>query len=308
MSEFIAVQNHGQEDADLKAFVLREVLPVFQASCSPKLTDTEVQNAVALLFDLLDHRIDDANLDRIGQQVLECFRKRCRNREHVKVADRFEPFAKFVLRLAFPAQYSSLVATLRNRFTLAEVLKELKLAEDAELKAWSLRPWQQFPPTDLPGKPGFKEQVGWTVRFRNTEDHLAPDLDDVRESKLFQSVCVCMVWLAAKFDRDIRVALNRARFSDYLRHVQARFVDIGSRFVELTTEARSSEEYRFLDPLAPLAAAASDGEQTDASTLAEVNRVTVIEAMPCIKAPSGLPPLVPLNEYREVNVTASRHI
>ena len=280
MSEFVTAQNHEQETAGLKAFVLREVLPVFQASYSPKLADAEVKNAVTLLFDLLDHRVDDANLEGIGQQILECLRKRCRNREHVKIADRFEPFAKFVLRLAFPARYSSLIATLRNRFTLAEVLKELKLAEDTELKAWSLCPWQQFPPTDLPGKPDFKEQVGWTLRFRNTEDHLAPDLDDVRESKLFQSVCVCIVWLAAKFDKEIRAALARARFLDYLRNVQTRFADIGSRFVELTTEARSSEEYRLLDPLAHLAVTASVGEQADASKLADVNRVTVIEAEP----------------------------
>jgi len=280
MGEFTTVQNHEQEIAGLKAFVLRETLPVFLASSLPKLPETEVKNAVCLLFDLLGYRVGDANLDGIGPQVLECLRSRCRNREHVKIADRFEPLAKFVLRLAFPARYESLVATLRNRFTLAEVLKELKLAEDTELRAWSLCPWQQFPPSNLLGKPDFKEQVGWTVRFRNTEDHLAPELDDVRESKLFQSVCVCMVWLAAKFDRDIRAALSRARFADYLRCVQARFADIGSRFVELTTEARLSEEYRFLDPLASLPTAASDGEKTDASRLADVNRVTVIEAEP----------------------------
>src|ERR1700722_15730878 len=129
MSEFVTAQNHEQETAGLKAFVLREVLPVFQASYSPKLADAEVKNAVTLLFDLLDHRVDDANLEGIGQQILECLRKRVRKREHVKISDRFEPFAKFVLRLAFPARYSSLIATLRNRFTLAEVLKELKLAE-----------------------------------------------------------------------------------------------------------------------------------------------------------------------------------
>lgn len=280
MGEPATPQDQERATADLKAFVLREVLPVFQASTSPKLTDAEVENAVGLLFDLLGHRIDDPNLDGIGAQVLECLARRVRDRDHVKIADRFEPFAKFVLKLAFPDRYASLAATLRNRFTLAEVLKALGLAQDSELKSWSICPWQQFPPASLPGSPDFKEQVGWTVRFRNTEDHLAPKLDDVRESKLVQSVCVCLVWLTAKFQREIRMALTRSRFSEYLQSVQARFAEIGARFVELSAEARSAEEYRLLDPLAPAPEAASSSEQTDASKLAEGNLVTVIEAEP----------------------------
>ncbi|MCP5524772.1 MAG: NACHT domain-containing protein [Verrucomicrobiales bacterium] len=280
MAEAATAQDQERETADLKAFVLREVLPVFRASHSPKLTDAEVESAVGLLFDLLEHRIDDPNLDGIGTQVLECLARRFCSREHVTIADRFEPFAKFVLNLAFPARYESLAATLRNRFTLAEILKELRLAQDSELKAWSLCPWQQFPPAGLSGTPDFKEQVGWTVRFRNTEDHLAPELDDVRESKLVQSVCVCLVWLTAKFEREIRLTLTRSRLSDYLQSVQTRFADIGSRFVELTTEARSAEEYRLLVPLAPSPEAVSSSEITDASKVADVNRVTVIEANP----------------------------
>ena len=279
-SPLTAVEDDEQDVADLKAFVLREVWPVFHGSSSPKRTKTEVKNAVNLLFDLLGHRVGDPNLDGIGSQVLECLKRRCRNREHVKIADRFEPFAKFVLKLAFPARYASLVATLRHRFTLAEVLKALGLADDSELKAWSLCPWQQFPPPGLPGTSDFKEQVGWMIRFRNTEDHLAPELDDVRESKLVQSVCVCLVWLTAKFDQEIRSALTRARFSDYLQSVQTRFAKIGSGFVELTTEARSPEEYRFLDPLLSSSDAVPSDDETDASKLAEANPVTVIEAEP----------------------------
>ena len=273
-------QFQEQRNADLKAFVLREVLPVFNASHSPKFSEAEVEHAVSLLFDLLEHRVGDPNLDGIGAQVLECLARRFRGREHVKIADRFEPFSKFVLKLAFPARYAALATKLRNRFTLAEILKELGLAQDSELKAWSLCPWQQFPPAGLSGTPDFKEQVAWTVRFRNTEDHLAPALDDVRESKLVQSVCVCLVWLTAKFGREVSEALTRSRFSDYLQSVQARFADIEPRFVELTTEARSADEYRLLDPLAPSPKASSSSEQTEASKLADVNRVTVIEAEP----------------------------
>lgn len=267
MTEITPPRAQERESADMRAFVLREVLPVFKASRSPRLAEATVENAVKLFFELLEHRIGDSNLDGVGTQIQDCLERRCRNREHVKIADRFEPFAKFVLKLAFPTRYATLAATLRNRFTLGEVVKELGLAQESELKAWSLCPWQQFPPSDLPGEPDFKEQVGWTVRFRNTEDHLAPELDDVREAKLVQSVCVCLVWLTSKYEMGIRLALLRSGFSDYLQRVQDRFVDTSARFVELRTESRSSEENRFLDPLGPSPTATSSEAQTDASKL-----------------------------------------
>ncbi len=253
---------------------------MFNASISPKLSEVEVRSGVELLFDLLDHRVGDRNLDGIGTEILDCLIRRCRGREHVRIADRFEPFAKFVLRIAFPARYSSLVTKHRNRFTLAEVLKELKLAEEEELRAWSRVPWHQFPPPDLPGKQNFKEQVGWTVRFRNTEDHVAPELDNVKESKLIQSVCVCLVWLTAKHEQELRLALITSTFSDHLERVQRDLKDIADQFVELTTEPRSSEEYRLLDPLGHSPTATPAEVQTEASKLANVNQVTVIEADP----------------------------
>ncbi len=279
MGESTTSANHEQETADLKALVLRLIRAVFESSSSPKLTEAEVENAVDVLFDLLQHRVGDPNLDGIGTQILESLRRRNHNQHPIKIADSFEPFAKFVLRVAFPDQYRSLEAKHRHRFTLPEVLKELKLADESELQAWSRCPWQRFTPPELPGKPDFKEQVAWTVRFRNTQGHQAPDLDDVREATLFQSVCVCLVWLTAKYEPAIRLALTRSRFSNYLQQVQDRFKDIATRFIELTTEARSSDEYRFLDPLAPQSAAAS-GEQSDASKLIDTHRIVVIEAEP----------------------------
>ena len=211
---------------------------------------------------------------------MDCLARRFCQREHIKIADRFEPFAKFVLKLLFPTRYATLATTLRHRFTLAEILKELDLAEESELKAWSRCDWQQFPPVGLPGTPGFKEQVGWTYRFRNTEEHLAPVLDDKQEAELVQSVCVCLVWLTAKYEREIRAALTKARFASYLERLRSRFAGTGTSFVELTAEKRVAEESRWLPPRTPVLGGGSEGETTAVSKLPEGDRVTVIEAGP----------------------------
>jgi hypothetical protein len=221
----------------IKASVVREVLPVFQASTSPKISDREVQAVVG-----------------------------CQVRAEVRVPGAVRNSG----RNAPPSIHSGrgFEGTCSGR--------------EKELQAWSVCPWQQFPPADLPGKSDFKEQVGWTVRFRNTEGHLAPDLDDARESKLVQSVCVCFVWLTCKFQKEIQSALLAARFSDYLRGVRdsADFNDIRSRYVELLAEARAAEEYRFLDPLASVPDAPAAGDTVKASKLPDANRITVIEAGP----------------------------
>lgn len=122
-------QSREGETADLKAFVLREVLPVFQASSSPNLAEAEVEDAVDLVFDLLQHRIGDPNLADVGKQILDCLKQRYFNGVRVRIADRFEPFAKFLIQLTRPARYSALVATRRNHFLLSQALKELELAE-----------------------------------------------------------------------------------------------------------------------------------------------------------------------------------
>jgi len=282
MSNVEPAENAEQSFADLKRILLREVFPVFRASTSPQVSEGEVELAVEVFFALIKHRIGDPNLDGMGAQIIECLARGFRERQHVKIADRFEPFAKFVLKLVFPKKYDALAATLRHKFTLAEVLKELGLAEDSELKAWSLCPWQQFPPVGLPGTPNFKEQIGWTVRFRNTEDHLAPELDNVREAKLVQSVCVCFVWLTAKLLKEIQRALLTARFCLYLRKLRdnSEFKDTAARYVELLTETRSAEEYRFLDPLAAAPEVSAADEALKASELPEKSRMTVIEAGP----------------------------
>lgn len=274
---------HRAEQAghhDLAAAVLREVTPVFAASVSPRLTRTEIASAVGLLFEVLEHRLDDPNLDGVGGQILGCFARRFPGHERVKLADCFEPFAKCVMKLAEPDRYEALVRTLRNRFVLSEVLKAFGLASEAELKSWSGCAWQEFPPGDLVGKPDFKEQVGWTIRFRNTEAHAAPELDDVREAKLVQSVCVCLVWLTFRLETQLRAALLAARFSDHLQALRDRFADVGSRYVELFAEDRTANEYRFIDPLAAVPDTPSAAQKAEASTLPEVSRVTVIEAEP----------------------------
>ncbi|MHB1309951.1 MAG: NACHT domain-containing protein, partial [Limisphaerales bacterium] len=281
MNEFPPRQNRVKDHADIRSKLLIEVRLVFQESLSPTMSDEEISRAISLLFELLECRIGDPNLDGIGEQILKCLTRRFCQGEKVRLADRFEPFAKFVLKMVDPERYKDRVSKLGNRFTLAEILKAHSLAEDNELKTWGNRSLQQFPPPGLPGTPFFKEQVAWTYRSRNTEEHTAPELNSVQEAKSFQSVCVCLVWLTAKLEKEIRSAITRMRFSGYLRKIiRGDLADIGIRFVELTTETRSPDEYLFLDPLSPPPSVQSPGMETDASRLPDVSRVTVIEAEP----------------------------
>ena len=256
-----------------------EVLPVFRASSSPKLPDAEVRQAVRLFFELLEHKLDDRSLDGAGPQIHDCLVRYFNAREYAKIAAHFELFGKFLLKLIRPARYADLAAKLRNRFVLSEVLKEFALSEESEMKVWTACPWEQFPPADLPGKPGFKEQVGWTYRFRNTEEHLGLERDRVREPLVFRSVCVCLVWLVAKSKREIQSALLRARFSDYLHRLRGdeKLAAMAAECVEPTARFRSAEEYRVSNPLLPLVKAPSAEEEFEVFGLPEANRVTVIE-------------------------------
>ena len=96
------------------------------------------------------------------------------------------------------------------------------------------------------GQSDFLEHVARTYVFRNVDDHQARILNQRQKAQIAESVCVFLVWSVIKFSNEIGGALRTARFAGYLATVRDRFKDIDSRFVELTTEARSSEEYRFL--------------------------------------------------------------
>ena len=280
MSESAPAQNKKQELADLKGKVFREILPTFRASASPRIPDGEVQAAVELLFQLLAHRLGDEELDAVGEQIVVGLRRWFDDAELVKLADRYEPFCKFVLRVIDSSRVAQLQAEAGNRLSAAKVLKALGLVSNKALSVFESCAWEQFPPTGVAGQPDFLEHVARTYVFRNVDDHQTRVLNQRQKAEIAESVCVFLVWCVIRFSREVGCALTTARFADYLGSVRNRYADIGTRFVELTTEARSSEEYRFLDPLAPSPEATSSNEQTDASKLADVNRVTVIEAEP----------------------------
>lgn len=269
----------------LKADVLGEVVPSFRGSLSPKLTADQIQDGVETLFRLLKHRVGDADLDAVGDEILAGLRRWFQDSELVKLADRYEPFCKFLLRVTEPARFAQLQAEAGDRLSAAKVLKELGLVSNKALSVFESCAWEQFPPAGVVGQPDFLEHVARTYVFRNVEDHRARELNRREKADIAESFCVFVVWAVIKFKREIEVALMTARFSCYLELVRNRFADIGARFVELTTESRSPEGCGFLDPLSPLPEAPSDGDTTDVSMLPEsmlpeASHVTVIEAEP----------------------------
>jgi hypothetical protein len=280
MSETDPILNGGRNLETLKADVLREVEPGFRASLSPKLSDDQVREGVETLFRLLAHRVRDTDLDAVGDEILAGFSRWFQESELVKLADRYEPFCKFLLRVAEPSKFAQLKAETNDRLSAAKVLKALGLVSNKDLSVFESCMWEQFPPEGVVGQPDFLEHVARTYVFRNVEDHRSRVLNQREKAQVAESFCVFVVWAVIKFSREIHVALLAARFSCYLELVRNRFADIGARFVELTAESRSAEEYRFLDPLSPLPDAPSDGNTTDASMLPEASRVTVIESEP----------------------------
>lgn len=280
MSEPATSQSNEQILTNLKEKVLREILPAFRASASPKISDNEVKAGVELLFELLAHRLGDDELDAVGDEIVAGLQRWFSDAELVKLADRYEPFCKFVLKAIDPAKFSQLQAETGNRLSAAKVLKALSLVNNKALSAFESCAWEQFPPAGVVGQPDFLEHVARTYVFRNVDDHQARVLNQRQKAEIAESFCVFLVWCVIRFGAEIRRVLTTARFAGHLKTIRERFHDVGTRFVELTAEARSVEEDRLLDPLAPAPEAVSCSEQTDASKLAEVSRVTVIEAEP----------------------------
>jgi hypothetical protein len=280
MSAGDALWAKGVDLEDLKARVFREVSRAFRASVSPRIPQEEVKNAVELLFALLSHRVGDLDLDAVGEEIVAGLIRWFGAGELVKLADRYEPFCKFVLRVVNPCEYARLQAETGNRLSAAKVLKALGLVSNRAMREFESCTWEQFPPASVVGQPDFLEQIARTYVFRNVEAHRARVLDGVETAQIAQSFCVFLVWTVIKFNGEIRCALTTAKFSDYLRKIRGRFEDIGTRYVELTTESRSAEEYRVLDPKMAMSEVPSLGDVLEASKLPAAARVTVIEAAP----------------------------
>ncbi|MCZ7640704.1 MAG: hypothetical protein M5U12_34395 [Verrucomicrobia bacterium] len=121
----------GALDANyLRDAVEREVLPVFRTSSSPKLPDAEARDAVRLLFELLDLRLDDPSLAQVGPQSLGGLGSVFRDEAYAKISDRFEPFAKLVLKLTRPQRYADLAAKHPRGVNLGALLQACGLAEE----------------------------------------------------------------------------------------------------------------------------------------------------------------------------------
>lgn len=280
MSELVLPGTNDPSLDALAASVLHEVATPFRASTSPCVNEQAAKAGVEKLFRLLAHRLGDHELDSVGAEILAGLRRWFSGGELVKLADRYEPFAKFLLRLTAPSKYAQLQAEAGNRLSAAKVLKALGLVNNKAMSAFESCSWEQFPPPDVQGKPHFIEHIARTYVFRNVEDHQARVLNQREKAQVAESICVFLVWCAIKFDKEISDALTRAWFSSYLENLRDRFAEIGTRSVALITEARSPEEYRLLDPLSPVPETAAIGALADAASLPDTNRVTVIEAEP----------------------------
>lgn len=239
-----------------------------------------VRDGVELLFELLAHRLGDNELDSVGVEIVAGLQRWFKKGGLVKLVDRYEPFCKFVLKAIDPAKFGQLQKEAANRLSAAKLLKALGLVNNKELSAFESCAWELFPPAAVVGQPNFLEHVARTYVFRNADDHQARVLNQRQKAVIAESFCVFLVSSVLRFDTEIRRVLTTAKFTDHLLNVRQRFEAVGRGFIELTTETRSAQEFRLLDPLATSPEAASSSEQTDASKIAEMNRVTVIEAEP----------------------------
>lgn len=226
-------------------------------------------------------------MDAVGREIQEGLRRWFANHELVKLADRYEPFCKFVLRLVDPSKSAELKrreqsSDPKERPGAAYVLKAngLDLVSNKELELFAKASWESFPLAALQGQPNFLEHVARIYVFRNVDDHRARVLNQREKAQIAESFCVFLVWIVFKFRNEIEAALIEARFSVHLRNVRDQFANIGASYVELLSEPRSGEEYRFSDQLASV----TDGPPADgavpATNLPNANRVVVIEAEP----------------------------
>ncbi len=273
---------HHAAIPDLQSKVWQEVRPVFRNSVAPKVEDDELRSAVSLLFELLNHGACDDTQGNVGRQVVAELDRLFAGDDLGRAEDRFEPFCKLLLRFIDPNRFEGLAQNLKGKIQGADILKSLNLITQAEIKALKDWDWREAAlPSGIPAVSPFLEHVIRTLKFRNKAvDHNAPKLGMSERFLALRSFCVVLVWAVIKSGPQIRSALLRARFSDYLHKLRdvEDFAPIAKTCVELSARSCSSEEYRISNPLMPLAEAPSGGEEIEVSKLPETNRVTVIEA------------------------------
>jgi hypothetical protein len=100
--------------------------------------------------------LGDPELDSVGPDILAGLRRWFDGGELVKLADRYEPFCKFLLRLIDPPKYAQLQTEAGNRLSAAKVLKAFGLVTNKALSTFESCSWDKFPPPDVQGKSGSK--------------------------------------------------------------------------------------------------------------------------------------------------------
>ena len=267
-------------DANLKDCVLKEVKLVFQNSSSPQFSGAEVKAGVDLLFHVLNHRVEDMELDSVGSEIRAALKRWFIENKLVKLVDRYEPFIKFVLRIIDPSRYQQLQAESGNRLAAAKVLKALGLVTNKTLSLFESCAWDQFPPADVLGKPGLLEHVARTYVFRNVDDHQAREVSLHEKAQVAQSFCVVLVWCTIKFRQELDRALLRARYLGYLEKVLQRLAESSAGYVELSTETRSSAEFRLPGTGSEFQKHSACDTELEASKAVQSSRVIFIEAEP----------------------------
>ena len=165
---------HGENVPSLDALaasVLHEVATPFRASTSTCVNEQTAKAGVEQLFRLLAHRVGDPELDSVGAEILAGLRRWFSGGELVKLADRYEPFSKFLLRLIAPSKYAQLQAEAGNRLSAAKVLKALGLVNNKAMSAFESCSWEQFPPPDVQGS-----RAAWSVHPARKSRYQTPPL------------------------------------------------------------------------------------------------------------------------------------
>jgi hypothetical protein len=274
--------------SELGEQILKEVKSVFRSASTPQVSGEEVRGAVTLLLKLLAHRIDDPKLDAVGGEIQASLKRWFSEGELIKLADRYEPFCKFVLRLVDLAKFAELKRRDEkpepgeNKPSAAYVLKGggLGIVSNKECNLFMNASWESFPLATLQGQPNFLEHVGRIYLFRNVDDHHARILSVCEKAEIARSFCVVLVFIVFKFQREIEVALIKAQFSVHLQKVRNQYAGIGASYIELLSEPRSGDEYRYSDQLTSVPDGTPPDDAVPATNLPSANRVVVIEAEP----------------------------